>query len=579
MQADGLVHRLGRARSRRTSPSTTAGRSGSSCSFFEAGLAYRKAAPVNWCPNDQTVLANEQVIDGRCERCGAEVEARNLEQWFFRITDYADRLLDDMALLELARARADDAAQLDRPLRGRRGPLPDRGARRATCPSSRRGRTRCSARRSSSSRPSTRWSSSSPTRAANGDELARVRRATPRREQSEERAAREEKTGVFTGFYAVNPVNGERIPIWVADYVLMDYGTGAIMAVPAHDERDFAFAQAFGLPIRRSSRRADGEVEEGAPYVAHADDEVLVNSGAVHRHAGARGRSRRSSSGSASTAAAAPAISYRLRDWLISRQRYWGCPIPIVHCERLRRRAGARGRAAGRCCRRSSDYPPKGRSPLAAAEDWVQTHVPALRRPGAGARPTRWTRSSTRPGTSCATATRTTTRRRSTAAWSTTGCPVDQYIGGVEHAILHLLYARFFTKVLNDLGLVGFREPFARLFTQGMIYRGGAKMSKSKGNVVAPGRADRALRRRRAAALHPVHGPGRPGQGVDGHGRRGHAPLRPAAVARRRTRTPSASRRGVTTGDAARAEGARDDRAGSPTTSGAGSSSTRRSRP
>ena len=365
------------------SPSTTAGRSGSSCASCEAGLAYRKEAPVKWCPNDQTVLANEQVIDGRCERCGAEVIAKNLEQWFFRITDYADRLLDEMdAARVLARARADDAAQLDRPLRGRRDHLPGRGARRSMCPSSRRGPTRSSARRSSCSPRSIRWSASSSAApsasaevldyvAARGGALGR--RAGGCRAREDRRLHRP-------------PVDepGERRadPVWVADYVLMEYGTGAIMAVPAHDERDFEFARQFGLEISQVVEPADGGAVE-LPYV----DEVgrrraRSNSG---RFAGlptpeaiaaivalARGEGLRQGRGRLPPARLAALTAALL-----------GLPDPGRPLRRLRDRPGARRRSCPCSSPRSTDYLPKGRSPLAAAEDWVATTCPALRRPGA----------------------------------------------------------------------------------------------------------------------------------------------------------------------------------------------------
>ena len=367
----------GRARSRPTSRSTTAGRSGSSSSCTRPGLAYRKAAPVKWCPNDQTVLANEQVIDGRCERCGAEVEARNLEQWMFKITDYADRAARrDGAARVVARARADDAAQLDRPLRGRRDPLPDRGARRGRARLHDAARTRSSARRSSCSRPSTRWSSASPSARRDGDEIRDYARHAAAEEERGARSRREEKTGVFTGFYAVNPVNDARIPIWVADYVLMDYGTGAIMAVPAHDERDFAFAQKFDLPIVQVVAPADGEVEEGAAYVAHSEDEVLVNSGeftgmpapeakraivAVAR--GARPRHAGDQLPPARLAALAAALL--------------GLPDPGDPLRALRHRPGARSDELPVLLPEVDDYLPKGRSPLAAAEDWVNVTCPS----------------------------------------------------------------------------------------------------------------------------------------------------------------------------------------------------------
>ncbi len=450
--------------------------------LYEEGLAYRKAAPVKWCPNDQTVLANEQVIDGHCERCGALVESRNLEQWLFKITAYADRLLDDMAQLEswpervltMQRnwiGRSEGAEVLFRVEElGEDVPV-------------------------FTTRPDTLFGATffvlAPehplveqfvARSADPAELqAYVRHAATMR--SEERAAEEEKTGVFTGFYAVNPVNDARIPIWVADYVLMDYGTGAIMAVPAHDERDFAFAERFGLPVVQVVAPPGGEAEEGAAYVSHSESEVLVNSAqfsglsspeaktAIVEWLGGRGLGR-------------PAISYRLRDWLLSRQRYWGCPIPIVHCA-----------ACGVVPVPEADLPvllpeiedylPKGRSPLAAAEDWVATTCPSC---GGPAR--RETDTMDTFVDSSWYFLRYTDPHNDEAPFDRGlvdyWLPVNQYIGGIEHAILHLMYARFFTKALYDIDLVGFEEPFARLFNQGMIYRFGAKMSKSKGNVVAP---------------------------------------------------------------------------------------------
>ncbi len=291
-----------------------------------------------------------------------------------------------------------------------------------------------------------------------------------------------EKDGVFTGRYATNPVNGERIPIWVADYVLMGYGTGAIMAVPAHDERDYAFAERYGLEIRQVVAPVDGSAVEGA-YVAHSESEVLVNSGDFTGLPAPEGKAaiveRLAGEG-----LARPAIRYRLRDWLLSRQRYWGCPIPIVHCD-----------ACGVVpvpddelpvlLPEVEEYLPKGRSPLAAAEDWVRTTCPSCGRDARRETDTMDTfvdsswyfiryadaQNDSEPFS-----------REVADYW----LPVNQYIGGIEHAILHLMYARFFVKVLNDLGLVGFREPFAHLFTQGMLYRDGAKMSKSKGNTISP---------------------------------------------------------------------------------------------
>ncbi len=450
--------------------------------LYGAGLAYRKNAPVKWCPNDQTVLANEQVIDGHCERCGAEVESKNLEQWMFKITDYADRLLDDMASLEswpervLTMQRNWIGRSEGAEILFRIEELAEDVAVFTTRPDTLYGATFFVLA------PEHPLVERLAERSPNADELrAYVRRAVA--QKAEERSAREEKTGVFTGFFATNPVNEARIPIWVADYVLMDYGTGAIMAVPAHDERDFAFAETFSIPIVQVVAPAGGEAEEGVAYVAHSADEVLVNSAqfsgmsspegkqAIVAWLAERGRGRGT-------------VNYRLRDWLLSRQRYWGCPIPVVHC--------------GSCgvvpvpeaelpvlLPEVDDYLPKGRSPLAAAEGWVEVECPSC---GGPAR--RETDTMDTFVDSSWYFLRYTDPRNEEAPFDRGmvdyWLPVNQYIGGIEHAILHLMYARFFTKALYDLGIVGFQEPFARLFNQGMIYRAGAKMSKSKGNVVAP---------------------------------------------------------------------------------------------
>ena len=451
--------------------------------FYEQGLAYRKEAPVKWCPNDQTVLANEQVIDGHCERCGAEVESRSLEQWFFRILDYADRLLDEMALLESWPERV---LTMQRNWIGR-----SEGAEvifrieevGEDIPVF-------------TTRPDTLFGATFFVLAPEHPLVADLVRATPEEQavldyvrraaaqSAVERASQDrEKTGIFTGRTITNPVNGEQIPIWVADYVLMEYGTGAIMAVPAHDERDFEFARQFDLPIRVVVAPADGDVDPDTAFLSHSGDERLVNSNgfdglpspeakqAIVAWLEERGLGR-------------PTVGYRLRDWLLSRQRYWGCPIPIVYCADC----GAvpvPDDDLPVLLPEVDDYLPKGRSPLAAAEDWVNVPCPSCGGPARRETDTmdtfvdsswyylRYTdaRCDTAP-----------MRRELVDYWA----PVKQYIGGIEHAILHLMYARFFVKVMNDLGIVGFREPFLRLYTQGMIYRFGAKMSKSKGNTVEP---------------------------------------------------------------------------------------------
>jgi leucyl-tRNA synthetase len=449
--------------------------------FFERGLAYRKEAPVKWCPNDQTVLANEQVIDGRCERCGAEVEAKNLTQWFFRITAYADELLDEMELLEQWPERV---LTMQRNWIGR-----SQGARVlfhvaetdeqlpvfTTRPDTLFGATFFVLAPEHPLVPELVSGS-----AHEADVLDYVRRTAARSEVEREE---KEKDGVFTGRYAINPVNGEAIPIWVADYVLMGYGTGAIMAVPAHDERDHEFAERYGIEIRQVVRPATGESADTGAFVAHSESEVLVNSGEFSDMSAPDGKSaivawlQERGLGEAT-------IAYRLRDWLLSRQRYWGCPIPIVHCEGCGE-VSVPDHDLPVVLPEVDDYLPKGRSPLATAEQWVNTTCPSCGGPARRETDTmdtfvdsswyfiRYTdpHNDDEPFA-----------RDIADYW----LPVNQYIGGIEHAVLHLMYARFFTKVMNELGLVGFREPFARLFNQGMITAGGAKMSKSKGNVVDP---------------------------------------------------------------------------------------------
>ncbi len=484
--------------------------------LYERGLAYRAEAQVQWCPKDQTVLANEQVIDGRCERCGTPVVARNLEQWFFRITDYADRLLSDFDLLE---SWPEHVVTMQRNWIGR-----SEGAEVSF---------RCEELGLDfpvfTTRPDTLFGATFFVLAPEHPEVLRLAADTEHeqavrayvdesiRESAEERGSEErQKTGVPLGRTVTNPVNGEEIPMFVADYVLMEYGTGAIMAVPAHDRRDYDFAKAFGLEIRTvvvpsgdqpaadpagadagaqeegPSRRRGQDVRAGAeqpagidsePFLGHTENERLVNSGEFTGMSAPDG-ARAITDWLRERGLGDFAVHYRLRDWLLSRQRYWGCPIPIVYCA-----------ACGTVpvpddqlpveLPDVDDYAPKGKSPLAAVEDWVNVDCP--RCGGAARRETdtmdtfvdsSWyfiryldPRNDERPWD-----------REAADYWM----PADQYIGGVEHAILHLMYARFFTKALADMDELGVQEPFANLFTQGMITRDGAKMSSSKGNVVSP---------------------------------------------------------------------------------------------
>ena len=452
--------------------------------LFEAGLAYRDRAPVQWCPKDATVLANEQVVDGRCERCGTEVETRNLEQWFFRTTAYAERLLEDFDRLE---SWPEHVITMQRNWIGR-----SEGAEVVF---------RCEETGTDfpvfTTRPDTLFGATFFVLAPEHPELEALVAGTeaedPVREYVNQvaRTSVEErgdetrpKTGVPLGRTVTNPVNGDPIPMFVADYVLMDYGTGAVMAVPAHDERDHAFATAFDLPIRRVIEGVDEDAEgldpEGLPYTG---DGPMTASG---RFDGIDNREAYDQivDWLAAEGRGEATVNYRLRDWLVSRQRYWGAPIPIIHCPDC----GTVPVPADQLpveLPEISDYAPKGKSPLEAATEWVEVECP-----GCGGPARRETDTMDTFVDSSWYFLRYLDPSNPTAAFDRDKAdhwmPVDQYIGGVEHAILHLLYARFFVKALSDLGHVGTPEPFANLFTQGMITRDGAKMSKSKGNTVSP---------------------------------------------------------------------------------------------
>jgi leucyl-tRNA synthetase len=451
--------------------------------LFERGLAYRTEAPVQWCPKDATVLANEQVVDGRCERCGTPVEQRKLEQWFFKITEYAERLLRDFDLLE---SWPEHVITMQRNWIGR-----SEGAEVTF---------RCEELELDfpvfTTRPDTLFGATFFVLAPEHPELERLVAGTPAEEGVREyvnRVAREsveergdedrEKTGVPLGRSVINPVNGEEIPMFVADYVLMEYGTGAIMAVPGHDSRDYEFAKAFDLPIRRVIEGEDPEAardDEGLPYPG---DGPMIGSGRFDGK-GNREAYEEIVAWLAEEDRGKAAVNYRLRDWLVSRQRYWGAPIPILYCAACGI-VPVPDEQLPVVLPEVEDYAPHGRSPLAAAEDWVATECP---RCGGAAR--RETDTMDTFVDSSWYFLRYLDPRNEEAAWDPAAAehwmPVDQYIGGVEHAILHLMYARFFTKALADIGLLSVQEPFANLFAQGMITRDGAKMSKSRGNTVSP---------------------------------------------------------------------------------------------
>jgi leucyl-tRNA synthetase len=449
--------------------------------FYERGLAYRGDGYVNWCPVDQTVLANEQVVDGRCERCGSEVIRRVLTQWYFKITEYADRLLADMAPLE--GKWPDRVLLMQRNWIGRSA-----GAEVAFAVEGRAEPVTVF-----TTRPDTLYGATFFVVAADSalaaelctpehqDELAgyvaEVRKLTDIERQATDR----EKTGVFLGRHAVNPVNGERIPVWAADYVLPDYGTGAIMAVPAHDQRDLDFARKFGLPVRVVV--ATDQPDPAQSGIATPGQGTLVNSGPLD---------------GLDKAAAIPAIieilagrelgraavNYRLRDWLVSRQRFWGAPIPIVYCEGCGEVAVPDEDLPVRLPDlRGQDLAPKGVSPLAGASDWVNTQCPKCGGPARRDTDTMDTFVDSSwyflrycsPGFASGPFELEAVRR-----WS----PVDLYVGGVEHAILHLLYSRFFTKVLYDMKMLDFAEPFTRMVNQGQVINHGKAMSKSLGNGV-----------------------------------------------------------------------------------------------
>jgi leucyl-tRNA synthetase len=468
--------------------------------LLKAGKAYKKTAAVNWCPKDKTVLANEQVIDGRCERCGTVVEQRTLEQWFFRITEYADRLLSDLDD-ESKMDWSDSTTTAQRNWLGR-----SEGAELEFVVGGRAdGRTGGQADGRSvikvyTTRADTVFGATfmvlapehplvdEMTTPEQRDEVEAYRRAAASKDLVSRKVGDREKTGVFTGGYAVNPATGREIPVWVADYVLMEYGTGAIMAVPGHDERDFAFARKFDLPIVRVVCHPERSEGADAPLdAAYTDNEagVLVNS-AQFDGLPVPEAQRAVTAWLESKGAGKAVVRYRLHDWCISRQRYWGPPIPIIYCDE-HGAVPVPEKDLPVDLPLIEDFAPddSGISPLARHEEWY--YVPC---PVCGKRARRETDVSDTfldsawyhlryPSTEF-------DDRPFDPARTRTWLPVHSYIGGNEHAVLHLLYARFITMVLHDLGHLPFDEPYRKFRAHGLIVKDGAKMSKSRGNVVVP---------------------------------------------------------------------------------------------
>lgn len=450
--------------------------------MFKKGLAYEKEFPINWCPSCKTGLANEEVVNGACERCGTPVTKKNLRQWMLKITEYADRLLDDLDTLDwpekVKKMQADwigksYGAEVDFAVDGREDKI-----------------------KVYTTRPDTLYGATfmvlSPEHAlakclATEDNQEAVEKyiLDASMKSNVDRMQAKEKTGVFTGSYAINPLNGKKTPIWLSDYVLADYGTGAIMCVPAHDERDFAFAKKFDLPIVQVIAKDGKEIENmQEPYTDAAG--TVINSGEWNGME------------SAVLKKEAPAIiekmgfgkkttNYKLRDWVFSRQRYWGEPIPIIHCPNCGNVPVPEDQLPLLLPDVESYQPTgTGESPLAAIDEWVNTTCPCC-----GAPAKRETNTMPQWAGSSWYFLRYVDVHNDKELVSREKAdkylPVDMYIGGVEHAVLHLLYSRFYTKFLHDIGVIDFEEPFIKLFNQGMINgKNGIKMSKSKGNVVSP---------------------------------------------------------------------------------------------
>ncbi len=450
--------------------------------LHKRGLAYRKDSAVNWCPSCQTVLANEQVVAGLCERCDTAVTKKKLNQWYFKITDYADRLLDDMKELEgkwpdkvLTMQRnwigRSQGANVNFIIEGRATPV----TIYTTRPDTLYGATFMVVAVDSE------LAAELAAGTAAEDKFKQYRDSVKAASDIDRLATDRPKSGVFLERYAINPVNGEKLQIWASDYVLADYGTGAIMAVPAHDQRDLDFARAMKLPVRVVVKTDDEDPNETG--IATTGDGKLINSGALD------GLNKADAIAAINKQLEADGLgksarNYRLRDWLVSRQRYWGTPIPIVHCDKCGEVAVPADQLPLQLPdAKGLDLKPKGQSPLAAATEWVNTKCPTC-----GSAALRDTDTMDTFVDSSWYFLRYPSSTNHNEPFSRadidTWLPVDQYVGGVTHAILHLLYSRFFTKVLHDIGMLGFTEPFTRLLNQGMVVMDGSAMSKSRGNLV-----------------------------------------------------------------------------------------------
>ena len=455
--------------------------------FYKKGLAYRKDSMVNWCPKDQTVLANEQVVNGACERCGTTVTKKSLNQWYFKITDYAQQLLDDMEQLE--GKWPERVLLMQRNWIGRSEGAEVRFEIEATEAQPAESFTVFT------TRPDTLYGSTFIVVAADSafaEQIVAPEQAQALEDYREQikalsdidrQSSEREKTGMFTGRYAINPLNGAKLPVWASDYVLADYGTGAIMAVPAHDQRDLDFAKKFDLPIV-TVLDVEGEEDPAESGIATAGDGVLINSGELTGLPKAEAIAKATELVEAAGTGEGKVI-YRLRDWLLSRQRFWGTPIPVIHCEDCGEVLVPEEQLPVLLPDnlRGEQLAPKGQSPLAAADDWAVVPCPQC---GKSAR-----RDSDTMDTFVDSSwyfLRYVSPRYADGPFDPQAIrewgAVDMYVGGVEHAILHLLYARFFTKVIRDLGLIEHGEPFKALMNQGQVLNGGKAMSKSLGNGV-----------------------------------------------------------------------------------------------